>query len=334
MTKETLQDIVDSTKDLLMLDFDIVRTQSNNVPGYEDQGLSFERGTAKRAKTICTCVLYADIRNSTTLSHQHPHETMARLYTAFTKSLLKIAEFHGAVVRNIIGDRVMMLFPENNCFKMASDAAISINTVSKYIIDRLFVGLKFEVGIGIDYGEMLVVKAGIPKKEPERTNYKNLIWIGKPANIASKLTDVASKATKTTSYKVTYFPYNTPPLFDLSSVFPFNSPAKAATGPYTNYTWEDEISESTFIERIGWDKILGTTYSRGRFVSFEKIEKEEVNSPILMSKATFDGLIKSNANDPVLLKNLYAPKGIKVKDYVGTIYGGDVHWANYPELKF
>lgn len=194
--------------DVLQKEFEVTKSQGHLVPGYEDPALSFERGAKKKAKTISTCVLYADIRNSTTLSHQFSAEKMARLYTAFTKSLLLIAEHHGGVVRNIIGDRVMMVFPQKDCFKNAIEAAASINTVAHKVISKRFPELNFSCGIGIDYGEMLIVKAGIPKQEPERTNYKNLIWIGKPANIASKLTDVANKTVKKVSYKVSYYPYN------------------------------------------------------------------------------------------------------------------------------
>ncbi len=237
---------------------------------YEDQGLSFERGTNKKAKTIETCVLYADIRNSTTLSHTHSHEKMARLYTAFTKSILTATEWHGGVIRNIIGDRVMVVFPQNDCFKKAIETAISINTIASRIINRRFSDIEFKCGVGIDHGEMTIVKAGIPKQEPERTNYKNLIWIGKPANIASKLTDIANKEIISTTFKVSYYPYNYMALSGLSSLF---APRPQSGKIYRDDLAIDELTGEQFAAKLSWNDVLGVCYSGGKFVKFESRKK-------------------------------------------------------------
>jgi len=322
---DMLRGINETVRDVISLDFQVVKAQSHYVPGYEDTGLSFERGKAKRSKIIHTCVLYADIRNSTTLSHQHSYETMARLYTAFTKSILRLAEHHEAVVRNIIGDRVMLLFPESNCFTKAVDTAISINTVSKHIIDKHFKGLNFEVGIGIDYGEMLVVKAGIPKREPERTNYKNLIWIGKPANIASKLTDIASKAADQTIFKVQFHPYNIANQF-LRGYGLLRNPNSSL---YANYIKEDVISEIEFAKKINYDDKLGITYSGGKFLKFDKDIATTKNPPILMSEIVYTEFKSQN---PLRRHDLYGDLKVEIKDYKGKIYGGDVIWTDYTKV--
>lgn len=327
-----LQDIIESTNDIINLDFQVIKNRKDYVPGYEDPSLSFERGKVKRSKTICTCVLYADIRNSTTLSHNHTQEDMSRLYTAFVKGLLKIADVHGGVVRNIIGDRVMIIFPEENCFKNAIDAAVSINTVSKYIINRLFTNLKFEVGVGIDYGEMMVIKAGIPKREPERTNYKNLIWIGKPANIASKLTDLANKKVETLIFKVTYYPLSLN--WFLRRGEALKTSYGAVTSKYSSIVTTVSLSEKEFAARIGWSDVTGVTYLGGKFVKFEKIKETTDDPPILMSEAVFDGYKEQNPNDPSIINNHYTLQKIKIKDYKGVIYGGDLHWTAKKNLNF
>src|SRR5580704_8211466 len=203
-----LSSINNDIKDIIKMDFELTKTQSDYVPSHEDPGLTFEPGRTKKAKTIETCVLYADIRNSTMLSKTNPRKEMAKLYTAFVKSVLTIAEHHGGVIRNIVGDRVMVVFPQKNCFKNAVDTAISISTISSYIIAKHFQSMNFKCGIGIDFGEKLVVKAGIPKQDRERASYKNLIWISDSANIASKLTDVANKEIIKTMFKVIYNPTN------------------------------------------------------------------------------------------------------------------------------
>src|SRR3569832_1035057 len=122
--KEELSEINDYVKDIVSLGFELTKTQSDYVPHDDDPGFSFESGKIKRAKLIESCVLYADIRYSTQLNKTHSKEIMGRLYTAFVTSVLNIAEHHGGIARNIIGDRVMLVFPNKNCFTNAVDTAI------------------------------------------------------------------------------------------------------------------------------------------------------------------------------------------------------------------
>src|SRR6185503_16182095 len=327
---DTLKEIENSVADICTLGFEITKAQGHYVPGYEDTSLSFESGKNKRGKTICTCVLYADIRDSTTLSHSHTHETMSRLYTAFVKSMIMVADEHNGVVRNIIGDRVMIVFPQDNCFQNALNAAISIYTVASEILNKQFTTLSFKCGIGIDYGEMTIIKAGLPKREPERTNYKNLIWIGKPANIASKLTDIAHKTIKKTFFKVSYYGYNFFgfhfPTFNIQGV---PTAAPASQSMYHSFISVDELDELAFTKEISWNSTLGFSYSKGKFVSFEKIERDYVEAPILFTEAVYSGFIAAYPNDPTIKKNYWKKQQVALKDYSGQVYGGTVFWDVY-----
>src|SRR5690606_1769140 len=60
----------------------------------------------------------------------------------------------------------------------------------------------FECGIGIDYGQMLITKAGAARRGAEREFYRSLVWLGRPANVASKLTDIANKSSTATEPRV------------------------------------------------------------------------------------------------------------------------------------
>jgi hypothetical protein len=40
---------------------------------------------------------------------------------------------------------------------------------------------------------MLATKTGIRRHGEQQGNYRNLVWLGRPANVASKLTDLANK---------------------------------------------------------------------------------------------------------------------------------------------
>ena len=128
------------------------------------------------ASVLKSCVLFVDIRNSVELTREHDTETMGRIYTAFTKGVLNAAREHDGYVRNIIGDRVMVVFPVSNCFVNAVNCAITINHISQ-IINEIFTSVDFHCGIGVDYGEMRVIKVGIERKGNENTENKGLVWL-------------------------------------------------------------------------------------------------------------------------------------------------------------
>lgn len=334
--KETLIEINTDVKDIVKLGFELTQCQNDLVPHYEDPGLTFESGKAKKAKLIETCVLYADIRKSTELSKTHSKETMARLYTAFVKSVLNIAEHHGAVIRNIIGDRVMVVFCQNDCFTSAVDTAISINTVASRIINKHFTGLEFKCGIGIDYGQMKVIKAGIPKHDKERTNYKNLVWIGNPANIASKLTDVANKEIIETVYKVTRHP-NNPKAWRMKSGLmgvPTGQWERVVGQPEHLTTIETvELSPEEFAASIFFYEPNGSISTlNGKMIKCEKKEKKTSAAPILMSQKVWEEFKKSNPNRTSILSNSWKKQDLTLKEYKGQIIGGDVYWTTIDEI--
>src|SRR5262249_45695169 len=103
----------------------------------------------------------------------------------------------------IIGDRVMVLFESTNCFVNGVNTAILINSVCRYVINKHFKYNEVTFGIGIDYGTMLATKTGVRRHGSAQQSYRSLVWLGRPANIASKLTDKANKdAEKVTIDKV------------------------------------------------------------------------------------------------------------------------------------
>lgn len=181
--KEMIKDVKDKA---------FVYSSTVSVPLTTDFDLTYESGDEKKGKLLESCVLFTDIRNSVSLNKKHDIDTMGRIYTAFTKGVLNAAAYHGGMVRNIIGDRVMVVFPKSDCFKNAVYCATTINSISK-LINSAFHDVEFKCGIGVDYGEMHIIKVGVEKHSDENTENKNLVWIGKPANLASRLCDVANK---------------------------------------------------------------------------------------------------------------------------------------------
>lgn len=185
---------------------EFVYSDYNGVPNRSDTGLTFGHRETKKGKKINTCVLFVDIRNSVQLTQKHQNITMAKLYTVFTNAVIKAAKRYDGHIRNIIGDRVMVVFEPDNCFVNSVDCAITINHIAEIINKKFITG--FKCGIGIDYGEMRVLKVGVRKHGIDGVEHRGLVWTGKPANFASRLTDSANKEIEKIQFEVKKKHYN------------------------------------------------------------------------------------------------------------------------------
>lgn len=306
---EFMANIKDMINDVYKKDF--TYSTSLKVPSLFDSDLTYESGEAKKGKCIETCVLFVDIRNSVELTHEHDSETMGRIYTAFTKGVLNAAREHNGYVRNIIGDRVMVVFPTCNCFVNAVHCAITINHISK-MINAVFTHVNFHCGIGIDYGKMRVIKVGIERKGDENTDNKGLVWVGKPANLASRLTDFAGKAVEDEFYHVTGDFYHSDPLG-----FP----------PFFDKQRESWIRESRRLtaEQLA-NKLFYSTNGLKIFIhnisSFEKSKESYKYNPILISDKVYKEYISQNSQE----SKLWTQETRGIKDILYKIWGADLHW--------
>lgn len=299
---------------------------TNLVPNRHDTSLTFERGVDKVGKEIETCVLYVDIRNSVELNRKHNTQTMGRIYSIFSKSMLKIAKHHGGSVRNIIGDRVMIVFPSKDCFTNAVDCAISIHHVSEYIINLYFKEIDFKCGIGIDYGLLKVVKVGLHRKGAENVDNKNLVWVGYPANIASRLTDIANKKINNSSVKVTYNPHNFRNIFGLSGITG-SQPIKKSNDFYLDTVATKIHTNEEFAKSLSYNNILGIGYSGGKLIRFDKIESSIDFPPILMTPSVYNGFKKANPTRICITENFWEEiSNHQIKNVTTNIFGGTVNW--------
>src|SRR6202034_3844564 len=105
---------------------------------------------SQAVKVVETTVLYVDMRRSTQLSLRHHPHTVAKLYSAFVRAMTRRAKVFNGEVRGIIGDRVMMLFDQTDCYEHAVDTAELINSVCKYVLNKHFTHEEVSFGIGID----------------------------------------------------------------------------------------------------------------------------------------------------------------------------------------
>jgi adenylate cyclase len=321
--KIILNEIETDIIDIKSKNFQHINTKE--VPSRHDTSLTFERGIDKIGKEIETCVLYVDIRNSVDLNRKHHTQTMGRIYTAFSKAMLKIAKHHNGYVRNIIGDRVMIVFPKDNCYTNAVDCAISIYHISHYIINKVFTDVDFKCGIGIDYGNLKVIKVGLSRRGAEGFDNKNLVWVGYPANIASRLTDVANKSIDNSRVKVKYYPSNYSYLFPNFGMF--GQLPKGSEKMYLDSPHEDILTNEEFAKKLTFYDTLGTSYSGGKLIRFDKIESKIDFPPILMTARVFTGFKAANSTRNCITKNYWKKiNNHNIKNVDIDIYGGTIKW--------
>lgn len=163
-------------------------SEARVVPAVNDVGFT-------EGKRLETAVLFIDMRGSTSLSQERYKETISKIYKAFFDGVGKVVSWKsGAYIRGFAGDRLMAVFaPGDNACNWAVDAAIIMQTVITKILNpklKQKYGAVINYGIGIDYGEMMVVRAGI--KGGGSNN--DLVWAGNTANYASKLADVNGRS--------------------------------------------------------------------------------------------------------------------------------------------
>lgn len=311
MTMNNVQDLLSQVSadvdDIIQKNFTFIHV--TEVPQVDDANLTYESGKDKRGEEIDTCVLFVDIRNSVALNSESKTKTMGRIYTAFTKSVISAADKCGGLVRNIIGDRVMVVFPEADCYQNAVECAISINHIAQKIINQKLQGHDFKCGIGIDYGKIRCIKVGRIKKGAANQDYKNLVWIGRPANMASRLCDNANKEVQ--MFKVEYR--------KLMPVMGLLAPQSILNGKFefrevTEYMTAEQLTE--LISKIGLSNI-------------HLIIKEgmpEKRKPILISKDVYDGYKKACPEADSIKNHWWHEDNKYIRDVDFKVYGADITW--------
>lgn len=288
----------------------------NDVPGLDDANLTYGNGEEKKGIEINTCVLFVDIRNSVQLTKDRQVRTMGKIYSVFAHCILLAAEEEGGYVRNIIGDRVMVVFPPDQCFTRAVFCAITINHITK-LINKKFDNFEFKCGIGIDYGRLSVMKVGIKKKGAENDDNKGLVWVGYPANFASRLTDCANKEFIDTIYKVDgeFYEYHY-----------FKNPLLGRDSGYYRKTLEfspEEFAAKVYLSDYNHNLSLS---SCKQVYSIEEEEKKYLYKSILISDKVYQEYAKS-APEAKDIKNCWWKKQTrKIRDIDFDVWGASLTW--------
>ena len=139
-------------------------------------------------------VLYADMDGSTKMVDSKDKWFAAEMYKSYLYCAGRIITSEGGAITAYDGDRVMGVFIGDSKNTTAVRAAMKINYMRIHIINPAikarYSTTSFEIdhGIGIDASKLLVTRTGV-------RGANDLVWVGRAANYAAKLSDLGNNYT-------------------------------------------------------------------------------------------------------------------------------------------
>ena len=169
------EDITNKVEEYLDAEYDI--SELDHIPSVEEVPFG------NYAKKIKMCVFYIDLRKSTDLLFSHQRLTAGKIHKSFLYTVSKIVNYFGGYIRSFNGDSLLAFWPAN--YKSEITSCVRAAMTTKFMLD-IELKPKFnkyeelDFGIGIDWGEVYIVRAGLPR-DP---NKNDLIFLGKCVNFA------------------------------------------------------------------------------------------------------------------------------------------------------
>nr|WP_057927194.1 Pycsar phage resistance system uridylate cyclase PycC [Burkholderia ambifaria] len=167
--------------------------ETAGVPNPEDLRLNSNHAKDLKAATV----LYADLDGSTDMVNTKKWQFSAQIYKTFLKCASDIIKNEGGVITAYDGDRVMAVFTGDSKNTSAARCALKINSAVLDIIQPA-IAKKWETDfvlrhvVGIDTSQLRTARIGV-------RGDNDLVWIGRAANYAAKLTNLAGKPTRITA---------------------------------------------------------------------------------------------------------------------------------------
>ncbi|WP_371194588.1 adenylate/guanylate cyclase domain-containing protein [Glaciecola sp. SC05] len=169
----------------------IVNTEWNKRTGQKvptTTGMALAGGAVELDATF----LYADLANSSKIAKELDRRIAAKIIKSFLMTSVKLVKLNGGSVVSFDGDRILGVFYGAGKNSSAVKCALNINYAVSEIIRPKFEAkynsvknatFKIEHGVGVDTGTVLAVRGGVRGEN-------DLIWIGRAANLAAKLSDI------------------------------------------------------------------------------------------------------------------------------------------------
>lgn len=162
---------------------------SGSDASYEDHnGIpSRDQLTFTNGFYVDVTVLFVDIRGSKKLSETHTRPVLAKIYRAYVSELVAVLKGNTTISEIFIeGDGIWAVFNTvtkadvNSVFETAAKVASLIDIMNIKLEKKGYT--KIEVGIGIDDGESLYIKAGY-----KGSGVNEVVWIGTIVGQTAKL---------------------------------------------------------------------------------------------------------------------------------------------------
>ena len=178
-----IEDLRNKVKDYLSGDYEIMETKG--IPTVDNVS------HGKKAKKIKLCAFSIDLRKSSDLLIQHQKQTAGKIHKSFLAVASTVVLKYGGRIRSFQGDSILVFWPANTKSQIrdAVRAAMEIKWFLSYEFEILFEKYtELDYGIGIDWGDVFVIRAGISRN----ANNNDLVFIGKCVNFAVAIANQAS----------------------------------------------------------------------------------------------------------------------------------------------
>ncbi len=162
-----------------------LNAQERSSPEPEDLKLGND------AVNLDATILYADMAHSTRLVDKETRTRAAEAYKTTWCVRRKLSRIWKATITAYDGDRVMGVFVGGSKNTNAAKTALKINWALREIVNpankRVYGDNGYELGhvIGIDTSSILACRIGV-------RNDNDIVWVGRAANYAAKLSGLSS----------------------------------------------------------------------------------------------------------------------------------------------
>lgn len=140
-------------------------------------------------------MMFVDIRESTKIVGGFRRVTAARMYKSFLWGVTRIVIRNNGEVKSFNGDGLLAVFDGESKCTNAARASYEIGwfglevirpKMKKYFEDNeKLKNMEFNFGIGVDLGDILIVRAGIKGEDNS-----DLVWAGNATNLSVKLSNL------------------------------------------------------------------------------------------------------------------------------------------------
>jgi class 3 adenylate cyclase len=135
-------------------------------------------------------VLYADLDGSTSMVDNRKWQFSAEIYKTYLHCAAKIVKAQDGVITAYDGDRIMAIFIGDRKCSRAATAGLQLNNVVKHVINPAIkaqynTDFVLQHVVGIDMSSLRAARTGV-------RGDNDLVWVGRAANYAAKLTSLPS----------------------------------------------------------------------------------------------------------------------------------------------